>query len=510
MPISANIFRLLVLALLLLCPSTHAFASTKLALLIGNSRYEHAKPLRNPENDITVVGKALEHAGFKTVRHENLDAAGMLRAIDSFSRLALKANNPIVVFYYAGHGVTLADENYLLPIDVKTGSNKQIRSGALSFKSVQDKFDAIRPTLQVLILDACRDDPSTTRSLTRGLVRTRIQPINPGKRSASHIGTVHAFSTNPGNVAQDGDSGTSPYASALAEAILYPGLSLEDVFKRTRRLVRERTRGQQEPWENVALYQQFYFHPPRAASNPSRNETDFWELASLVDSIESMRRYLERYPNGLFAGIARQKIENMNRDFSYRRKAETFSIFKLRQLNFNLCNYWKNRQGFNPYELGSKYNNHIIYLDIVLSFEDVACPYMFHVDNRWGTQIFGKPNPRINGAKFKQLERRAASLARSLGIRKWAHAVLAGEITLFLPMGGTDYSEHQDCEMLCVAYRGLVKVRARPMEETLWVYFEPVDPAKVGLTWKFQNTKQVAAELKEDEFIVAGKRKTLR
>ena len=468
----------------------------RFALLIGNSRYEHATPLRNPENDIGVLEKALKTAGFETFSHANLDSKSMRTAIGRFVRRVKRHDDPVLVFYFSGHGVALNGQNYLLPVDAKVASPDELRKAALSFQAVHRFIAAIDPKLQILILDACRDTPfdNLKRNLTKGLALIDAEQVG---RKSKETSTVLAFSTNPGNVALDGDTGTSPYAGALAEAILLPGLKLEEVFKRVRRTVKERTKGVQEPWENVSLYDDFYFHPKAQDGVVDQLDLEFWELASLVDSIESMKRYLDKFPNGLFATLARQRMENMQRDFAYTRKAEVFPIIRLRGANFDPCKFWKDTSLFQFYELRTKYKDRIVYLDVELPFERSSCDYL-HVDSQLsgggGYQVFPGSRARLSESRRNSAIADAKSLARNLGVTQWGHGIFTAYTRLFFPAGGEHYSAYDHCEASCLFFKGLVRVRDYDGEEILNVYFEQVDPAEVGLTWKFENTKQAAVE----------------
>lgn len=149
--------RVVCFALLLL--PLEAAASVRHALLIGNSRYEVATPLRNPENDIEIVGAALEKSGFAVTKIANAKASDTLAAIEAFVKRLAVAENPVVMVYFAGHGVQLAGENYLLPVDAKLGSEEELRSVALSLGDLTRRLDAVKSSLQIVVLDSCRNNP---------------------------------------------------------------------------------------------------------------------------------------------------------------------------------------------------------------------------------------------------------------------------------------------------------------------------------------------------------------
>jgi uncharacterized caspase-like protein len=471
----------------------------RFALLIGNSRYTDATPLRNPENDIRLVGASLSRVGFEVVGAENLSAEFMRQVLERFVEQVKAAENPVVLVYFAGHGVALNGQNYLLPVDVATASSEDVEASSITASEVLDTIGALDPKLQILILDACRNDPfeNASRSLGRGLAE-----MSATGSGAADLGTLIAFSTSPGNIAQDGDSGSSPYASALAEALLVPGLSIEAMFKRVRRTVQERTKNAQEPWENAAMRGEFYFTEPEAAVDASLDQ-DFWELVSLVDSIESMRRYLERFPNGRFAELARLRIEHMNKDFAYRRKAETFPIVMLRDENFNVCQPFD--AGFSPYEFRTRFQNRIVYLDVVLQLEAPGCDRLRHINRTWTEDI--QELTQRDGQYRAGRDRWVDQIVRE--DKNWGHIINAEPIVIALPREEGQYSHWDPCEGTCIYYNGLVRVNEISGEESLDVRFEPIDPASIGLTWKFENTKQFVQSLGPNEVVIDNERQTL-
>ncbi len=344
------------------------------------------------------------------------------------------------------------------------------------------------PSLQILLLDACRSDPFGTadRGIASGLrAIDSSEYLRGGEFHRPSKGTLLGFSTSPGNVAEDGGSGNSTYATALAEAILLPNLELEGVFKRVRRIVKERTKGKQEPWENAALYGDFFFQQAPQVGN-FQADVDYWELASLVDSIEAMRRYLDKFPTGQFAGLAEQKIENMNKGFSYKRKSEVFDILSLDEVTFNLCDGIDNKY-FNPYKFRSLYRDSIVYLSVNLIFQKFNCDRLLLTND---------------GGETK---------SKNISPDHPVYIATAGEMFSFsLPSGGTEFSNYLDDEGLGIRYEGLVRVRETAAEESLAVVFDPIDPASVGMTWKFENTKRLYRSLKTGEYILGKEKYDLR
>jgi hypothetical protein len=243
-----------------------AAAEKRVALVIGNSAYRHAPALKNPRNDATDVAAVLNGLGFKVLEGFDLDKASMDRLLRTLAAALVGAD--IGVFFYAGHGLQVAGTNYLVPVDAELTA-----SAALDFEMV--RLDLVQRTMEreastnVLFLDACRDNP-LTRNLARAM-GTRSAEIGKGLAAAeSGVGTLISFSTQPGNVALDGDGRNSPFAGALIKAIPTPGEDLSNMLIGVRNEVMASTRNRQVPWEHSALRARFYFAPPHAALPPAQ------------------------------------------------------------------------------------------------------------------------------------------------------------------------------------------------------------------------------------------------
>lgn len=481
--------RLLVFVLVLL--PVEAAASVRHALLIGNSRYEVATPLRNPENDIEIVGAALETSGFAVTKVANAKAAETLAAVDAFVARLAAVENPVVMVYFAGHGVQVAGQNYLLPVDARLGSEEELRSVALSLGDLTRRLDAVRSSLQIVVLDSCRDNPfEQTRGLRRGLAT-----------APERLGRIVAFSTSPGNIAADGDTGASPYAAALAESVTIPGLSIEGVFKRVRATVQERTGGKQEPWENSAVYGDFQFVAGKPAEAGS-DEVAFFEFAALADSQEAYQKYLSRYPQGLFASLAKQKIEYMDKDFSFRRQNETFRHFTFSTPSDDPCG----RGRFaNSEKAGENIaDGEVILLDLFFNYPDAPCKNTVFVDSLIDVQGGGFSKNRIIFDYFGDKFYRSGSHV-PFDPAPYVHFLYnfdklffmyrntqsGGDILLEMTepaKAAMDYIDIESCEGTCFGVTALVKARVLPEEELMVYRFEVVSAAELGLTWKYQNT----------------------
>ena len=231
--------RLLVItliAVLALAVASEARAENRVALVIGNSAYTNS-PLKNPKNDATLMADTLEDVGFKVTRLFDADQRTMKRAMIDFGR-KLRSSDSVGLFYYAGHGVQVDGENFLIPIGALIGDELEVGIEAVSINEFLRTMKRASSRINIVVLDACRNNPfaRSFRSSVRGLAR-----VDAPK------GTYVAYATSPGAVALDGNTGHSPYTTALAKAILMPGASIEQVFKQARRDVLALTSERQTP-----------------------------------------------------------------------------------------------------------------------------------------------------------------------------------------------------------------------------------------------------------------------
>jgi hypothetical protein len=226
----------------------------RIALVIGNSQYE-SSPLRNPVNDAIAMGTRLEELGFTVMVHTNLSGKGMKRAIRDFGQ-ELKKSGGVGLFYYAGHGIQMDGRNYLIPLDAVINGEADVDIEGVKVGAVLAKMDNARNRLNIVILDACRDNPfaRSFRSSTRGLA----QEVAPS-------GTLVAYATAPGKVAADGEGDNGAYTEALLRHMGTPGLSIEAMFKAVRADMQESTADSQTPWENSSIVGDFYFRVPDEA-----------------------------------------------------------------------------------------------------------------------------------------------------------------------------------------------------------------------------------------------------
>ncbi|MBO0763007.1 MAG: caspase family protein [Hyphomicrobiaceae bacterium] len=284
--------------------------SGRVALVIGNSEYKHAPRLPNPKHDAADFAAKLAKLGFAVTERRDLGKAALDRAVRDFAQALGGAEAGL--FFYAGHGLQVAGQNYLVPIDAELASASAVDFELVRLDLVQRSMEQ-GTTTNILIIDACRDNP-LARNLARAL-GTRSAEIGRGFASVeSGEGTLIGFSTQPGNVALDGAGRNSPYTAALLKYIATPGDDLTSILINVRNDVMHATARRQVPWEHSALTARFYFIKPRTSAQ--QIELEFWESAKNSSNPAVMRTYLERYPNGEFAPIARAQIEHLERQAS--------------------------------------------------------------------------------------------------------------------------------------------------------------------------------------------------
>ena len=285
-----------------------AQAESRVALVIGNSAYEHTNTLANPANDARLIASILKRQGFEVLAHENLGFKGMKRAIKAFTtKLSAGGRDTVGLMFYAGHGLQTEGVNFLVPVDANIQDESDIPLEAIDAAAVLGSIRIAGNRLNIIILDACRNNPyqGKFRSSVRGLARMDAP-----------IGALVAYSTSPGNVAADGDAANSPYTQALAAAMVQPGLKIEDVFKRTRQAVYDATDGKQVPWESSSVFGDFYFassdapapQDQDAQTNSEALELAFWDAVKDSSDVKLLQSYLDKYPTGTFAPIARSLI----------------------------------------------------------------------------------------------------------------------------------------------------------------------------------------------------------
>ncbi len=263
----------------------------RVALVIGNAAYKEA-PLTNPVNDARAIGQALQESGFTVILRENTDQRGMLSALREFGDKLRGGGTGL--FYYAGHGMQIKGRNYLIPVGANVDREDEVAYSAVDAQAVLDKMESAGNAANIMILDACRNNPfnRSSRSGQGGLAQMEAP-----------VGTLVAFATSPGAVASDGGGANGLYTQHLLTAMRQNGSKVEDVFKQVRANVRRDSQGKQVPWESTSLEGDFYFKGGvvgAATATPADAgatvETALWDAVKNSTIPIELRAYLNRYP----------------------------------------------------------------------------------------------------------------------------------------------------------------------------------------------------------------------
>jgi mono/diheme cytochrome c family protein len=281
-------------------------AERRVALVIGNSAYRSVPALVNPANDARLMAETLTALGFTLVEgqaHLDLEKTAFDRTVQAFSTAIPGAD--VALFYYAGHGIQVRGTNYLVPISANPTREADIDFQMLTVDLVLRQMELARTRLNVVLLDACRNNPFAGRGLrTAGGGLAQMQAPE---------GTLISYATQPGNVALDGTDGHSPYTRALARALRTPGLDVFGVFNETGLAVKQHTGGAQQPWVSSSpIAGPFFFTAARdqqsASGRDDAVEIAFWTSVQDDKTPEAFQTYLESYPQGKFAALARLKL----------------------------------------------------------------------------------------------------------------------------------------------------------------------------------------------------------
>jgi uncharacterized caspase-like protein/peptidoglycan hydrolase-like protein with peptidoglycan-binding domain len=317
-----------VLAILsVLLGATPAEAAKRVALVLGNGAYAHAPGLANPVRDARAMAAALERLGFEVELGVDLDLAGMRRAVQAYARGLQEAE--VALFYYAGHGLQVNGQNYLLPVDAEVKSEVDLDFSAMPARLVLDQMERW-PAVKIVMLDACRDNPFET-ALSRSMGSTRAaRALSRGLAPIEAAGgTLLAYATDPGDVAADGSGDNSPFTDALLKHVETPGVEIHTMLARVRADVFQATGHQQRPWTESSLIGEFYLAPaeekppvtsamlappethappPSSEFDPRAIELAVWDAAQTGGTAEDYREYLRQYPDGIFAKLARNRL----------------------------------------------------------------------------------------------------------------------------------------------------------------------------------------------------------
>lgn len=305
-------------ALLFACAiaaSDRVHADHRVALVIGNAAYRYIPALDNSGNDARLIAETLRSVGFTLVGGDaqlDLDKAALDRAVKSFGRALQGAD--VALFYYAGHGVQVRGANYLVPVNSNTVREADIDFDMLDTTLVLRQMEAAGTRLNLVILDACRNNPfggRGLRSVSSGLAQMHAPE-----------GTLISFATQPGNVALDGRI-HSPFTAALSQTMRRPGLEVFQTFNEVGLAVKRATAGAQQPWlSSSPIAGTFYFvaeqeaqrrpEPPPSASVPSVSDIErAWAAVKDSSSPAILEAFIRRYGDGFYGELARARLSEL-------------------------------------------------------------------------------------------------------------------------------------------------------------------------------------------------------
>lgn len=309
-----------VLPLVAVVASDAATVQRRTALVIGNAAYTEAR-LQNPVNDATDMAATLRQVGFTVTLLRDANQQRMEEAIDQFG-LTLRQGG-IGLFYFAGHGVQVAGQNYLIPIGARLRRESAVRYEAVHVGRVLDSMQDANNGINFIILDACRNNP-----FARQWRRFRSTPLQRGLAVVQAVrGALIAYATEPGGVAADGAGRNGIYTKNLLRYMKEPGLAVEHMFRQVRVAVLDETGGKQTPWESSSLTGEFAFVPlpqssaiaPQASpqSSPAKVGPDpelaMWKLVQDTAQPQEFEFFLRTYPQSRYAPLARLKLQQLKR-----------------------------------------------------------------------------------------------------------------------------------------------------------------------------------------------------
>jgi hypothetical protein len=244
----------LLVSTMILFASYPAMAEDRLALVIGQSAYRSVPALPNPANDAKAMTQLLTDSGFEVLAASDLSQDQLREKVSEFAgRVATKGPDTVALLFYAGHGLQIDGENFLVPVDIDVKREADIPIQAVRLNDILNTLNSVPSKMRILMLDACRNNPFPEINKTAG----HGLAIVDAKTGAP--GTFVSFSTSPGAEAEDGNGSDSPYTTALLTVAKEPGIPIEETFKRVRLQVNRATEGRQTPWDSSSLTDDFSF-----------------------------------------------------------------------------------------------------------------------------------------------------------------------------------------------------------------------------------------------------------
>lgn len=322
---------------------SYAYPGKRIALVIGNSNYLHGGKLFNPLNDAKSMKDVLEKLGFNVLEYEDCDQETMKRAIDNFGEKIKHCD--VGLFYYSGHGVQVNGNNYLIPVDARLAQETDVEFDCVRADRVLSNMETAAVKTNILILDACRDNPFE-RSWHKGVHGRGLAFMD------TPSGSIIAYATYPGKTASDGIQGSNGvYTAELLSNLETPNITIEEIFKKTRAAVLEKTGSKQNPQESTSLVGNFYFKKSIDFDRPKFEQKSNlqWEEKEFSAEEESAyENFYKEYGHVLSWDNANKYCSNLtHNNNSNWRLPDIDELYSLRGGNNKFINqnrrYWGNK-----------------------------------------------------------------------------------------------------------------------------------------------------------------------
>jgi hypothetical protein len=325
--VQVSIFRvvLVMIAVLFILP----VQAKRIALVMGNDNYTSVSKLQKAGNDATAMARELKAAGFTVQLHRDLNYLGMVKAVETFTN-GITGGDEVVVFF-AGHGVQIKNGSYLLPTDIEANSESQVEKTAYELLALTDKISEAKPAFSLVMVDACRDNPLRSKGRNIGNARG-LSAIEPPK------GQMVVYSASRGQQALDrlSDKDPNPNGVFTREFITQmkkPGVRIEDIMRSVQdsveTLAKSVSHEQRPAVYNEARGNFYFFGPTTVQVTPAQQKPDtnaielaLWESVKNATTAVEIQAYLNRFPNGFFAEVARVRIDAFGRASAERVAAE--------------------------------------------------------------------------------------------------------------------------------------------------------------------------------------------
>ena len=307
--LSSRLLRALAMALVCVAVATAANArGQRIALVIGNGNYQHPDlpKLANPTNDAEDMARALRGFGFEVIERKNQTLEGMNQAISEFGSKI--GGSEVALFYYAGHGIQVKNQNYLIPVNARIESEASVPYQGVNLNQILDEMDNGKSGANIVMLDACRNNPITGKfrsGQSRGLA-------SPG---SAPKGTVIVYATDPGNVASDGTGRNGLFTAGLLTAFKGKDLTLDGVLTAASAEVEKASGQTQTPYVNgpKTLQKSFHFRVT-VEPGPGEIEKTFWTSIERSNDAADFEAYLQKYPAGSYKALAENRLKKLKAD----------------------------------------------------------------------------------------------------------------------------------------------------------------------------------------------------